>query len=85
VASIYGFKCLSFIHSVYSLIKYQRVINNRETGAAQSTRDDHIECSFKFLLKAGDEESIVNAPRVRLQSTNTNKAKSEVRLKQLIP
>jgi hypothetical protein len=67
VASIYGFKCLSFIHSVYSLIKYQRVINNRETGAAHSTRDDHIGCSFEYLLKAGVEESIVKATLVSRQ------------------
>jgi hypothetical protein len=30
------------------------------------------------------EESIVNVPHVRLQSKNTNNAKSEVRFKQLI-
>jgi hypothetical protein len=40
--------------------------------------------SFKFLLKAGVEESIVNAPLISLQSKNTNNAKSEVRFKQLI-
>jgi hypothetical protein len=28
--------------------------------------------SFKFILKVGVEESIVNAPLVRLQSKNTN-------------
>jgi hypothetical protein len=32
----------------------------------------NIECSFKFLLKVGVEESIVNAPLVSLQSKNTN-------------
>jgi hypothetical protein len=41
-------------------------------------------CSFKFILKVGVEESIVNAPLGRLQSKNTNNAKSEVRFKQLI-
>jgi hypothetical protein len=41
-------------------------------------------CSFKFILKVGVEESIVNAPLDRLQSKNTNNAKSEVRFKQLI-
>jgi hypothetical protein len=39
---------------------------------------------FKFLLKDGVEESIVNAPLVSLQSKNTNNATSEVRFKQLI-
>jgi hypothetical protein len=43
-----------------------------------------IGCSFKFLLKVGVEESIVNAPLVSLQSKNTNNAESEVRFKQLI-
>jgi hypothetical protein len=61
---------------------YHLFIQYRETGPAHSTRDDPIECSFKFLLGAGVEGSIVNAP---LASTNTNEAKSEVRLKQLIP
>jgi hypothetical protein len=41
-----------------------------------------IGCSF--ILKAGGEESIVNAPLARLQNKNTNSAKSEVRFKQLI-
>jgi hypothetical protein len=36
------------------------------------------------ILKVGVEESIVNAPLVGLQSKNVNKAKSEVRFKQLI-
>jgi hypothetical protein len=40
-------------------------------------------CLFKFILKVGVEESIVNAPLV-LQSKNTKNAKSEVRFKQLI-
>jgi hypothetical protein len=39
-------------------------------------------CSFKFFLKVGVEESIVNTPLVRMQ--NKNNAKSEVRFKQLI-
>jgi hypothetical protein len=43
-----------------------------------------IGCSFKSIVKAGLEESIVNAPRVSLQSKNPNNAKSEVRFKQLI-
>jgi hypothetical protein len=38
-------------------------------------------CSFKFILKNGVEESIVNAALVSLQRNNT---KSEVRFKQLI-
>jgi hypothetical protein len=45
----------------------------------------YIEGSFKFILnRVGVEESIVNAPLISLQSKNTNNAKSEVRLKQLI-
>jgi hypothetical protein len=43
-----------------------------------------IGCSFKFILKVGIEESIVNALLVPLHSKNTNNAKSEVRFKQLI-
>jgi hypothetical protein len=39
----------------------------------------NIGCSFKFILKVGVEESIVNAPLVSLQSKNTNNAESEVR------
>jgi hypothetical protein len=31
-----------------------------------------IRCSFKFILKVGAEESIVNAPLINLQSKNTN-------------
>jgi hypothetical protein len=42
-------------------------------------REKTISCSFKFPVKVGVEESIVNAPLVSLQSKNTNKAKSEVR------
>jgi hypothetical protein len=45
---------------------------------------NNISRSFKFLVKAGVEESIVNAPLVSLQSKNTNNAISEVRFKQLI-
>jgi hypothetical protein len=45
---------------------------------------NNIGCSFKFILKVGVEESIVNAPFFRLQSKNANNAKSEVRFKQLI-
>jgi hypothetical protein len=41
--------------------------------------EHYIGCSFKFLLKVGFEESIVNAPLARVQSKNTNNAKSEVR------
>jgi hypothetical protein len=36
---------------------------------------DSIGCSFKFILKVGVEESIVNAPLVSLQSKNINNAK----------
>jgi hypothetical protein len=39
----------------------------------------YIRCSFKFPVKVGVEESIVNAPLVSLQIKNTNIAKSEVR------
>jgi hypothetical protein len=42
-----------------------------------------IGCSFKFILKVGVEESIVNAPLVS-QQKNTNNGKIEVRFKQLI-
>jgi hypothetical protein len=35
--------------------------------------------SFKFNLKVGVQESIVNALLVRLQSKNTDNAKSEVK------
>jgi hypothetical protein len=44
----------------------------------------YIGCSFKFILKVGVEESIMNAPLVSLQNKNTNNSKSEVRFKQLI-
>jgi hypothetical protein len=37
-----------------------------------------IGCSFKFVLKVGVEEFIVNVPLVSLQSKNTKNAKSEV-------
>jgi hypothetical protein len=40
--------------------------------------------SFRFILIVGLEKSIVNTPLVSLYSKNTNDAKSEVRLKQLI-
>jgi hypothetical protein len=40
--------------------------------------------SFKFSLKVGVEESIVNVPCVSLQNKNTNNAISEVGFKQLI-
>jgi hypothetical protein len=45
---------------------------------------DSIGCSFKFILKVGVEELIVNEPIVCVQSKNTNNPKSEVRFKQLI-
>jgi hypothetical protein len=41
-----------------------------------------IGCSFKFPVKVGVEESIVNAPLISLQSKSTNNAKSEARFKQ---
>jgi hypothetical protein len=44
----------------------------------------NIGSTFKFILKVGVEESIVNAPLVSLHSKNTNNAKSEVKYKQLI-
>jgi hypothetical protein len=40
--------------------------------------------SFKFILKVGVEESIVNVPLVSLHTKNANNAKSEIRFKQLI-
>jgi hypothetical protein len=43
-----------------------------------------IGCSFKFLLKVGVEESIVNAPLISLYSKSTDNTESEVRFKQLI-
>jgi hypothetical protein len=43
-----------------------------------------IGCSFKCIFKVGIEESIVNASLIRLQSKNTNNAKSEVGFKQPI-
>jgi hypothetical protein len=45
---------------------------------------NYIECSIKFILKAGIKELIVNAPLVSRQSKNTNNAKTEVRFEQLI-
>jgi hypothetical protein len=41
----------------------------------------NLSCFFKFHLKVGVEESIVNAPLVSLQSENTNNGKSEVSFK----
>jgi hypothetical protein len=38
----------------------------------------------KLVVEVGVEESVVNAPLLRLQSKNTNNAKSKVRFKQLI-
>jgi hypothetical protein len=45
---------------------------------------DVINYSLRVVLKVGIEESIVNAPLGRLQSKNTNNAKSEVRFNQLL-
>jgi hypothetical protein len=53
-------------------------------GVAVTFSFHYIGCSFKFILKVGIEESIVNAPLVSLQSKNTNNSKSEVRFKQLV-
>jgi hypothetical protein len=50
-------------------------------SSISNVRSQHIECSFKFILKVSIEESIVNAP---LENKNTNNAKGEVRFKQLI-
>jgi hypothetical protein len=44
----------------------------------------NIGCSFKFRVKVGVEESIVNVPLASVQIKNTNNAKSEVRFKQPI-
>jgi hypothetical protein len=41
--------------------------------------------SFKFILKVVIEESIVNAPIVRLQSKNTNNAKVRLALYSSMP
>jgi hypothetical protein len=54
------------------------------TGRMEIDMDTNIGCSFKFFLKVGVEDSIVNAPLVTLQSKNTTNAKSEVGFKQLI-
>jgi hypothetical protein len=43
-----------------------------------------IKSSFKFPVKVGVEESIVNAPLVSLDTKNTNNEKSEVRFKHMI-
>jgi hypothetical protein len=68
-------------------------VNNKKTKQGThflgQISDDYNRCfyigsSFKFLLKVGLEESIVNAPLVSLQSKNTNKARSKVRFKQVI-
>jgi hypothetical protein len=50
---------------------------------------ENVDCqvpdiSFKFPVKVGVEESIVNAPLVSLQNKNTNNAKSKVKFKQVI-
>jgi hypothetical protein len=47
-------------------------------------REQDIGRSFKFILKVGVKESIVNAQLLSRQSKNTNNTKSEVRFKQLI-
>jgi hypothetical protein len=39
----------------------------------------YIGCLLKFPIKVGVEESIVDAPLVRLRIKNTNNAESEVR------
>jgi hypothetical protein len=40
--------------------------------------------SFKFILKAGVEESPANAPLLSLHTKKTHNAKSEVKFKLLI-
>jgi hypothetical protein len=60
---------------------------SRVRGSARERereREVYIGYFFKFHLKVGVEESIVNAPLVSLQSKNTNNVKSEVSFKQLI-
>jgi outer membrane protein W len=54
------------------------------TGNKKKKNTLKIKSSFKFLVKVGVEESIVNAPLVSLDTKNTNNEKSEVRFKQLI-
>jgi hypothetical protein len=44
----------------------------------------NIGCSFKFILKVGVEESIVNEPLVSLHSKTQTNAISKVRFTQLI-
>jgi hypothetical protein len=38
----------------------------------------YIGCAFKFLLKVGVEESIVNAPLVSLQKNTTHKVRLDL-------
>jgi hypothetical protein len=62
------------------IVMFQQLFNTNFTNVMIM----NIGYSFKFLLKVGVEESIVNAPLVSLQSKNTNNTKSEVRFKQLV-
>jgi hypothetical protein len=41
------------------------------------TNKESIGCSFKFLLKVGVEESIVNRPLVRLQNKKKHKQRKK--------
>jgi hypothetical protein len=63
-----------------SLLKQNCINLNQISTSLQYKLYVGIGRSFKFILKAGVEDLIVNAPR--LQSKNTNNAKSEVRFKQ---
>jgi hypothetical protein len=54
------------------IVIFQQLFNTNFTNVIIM----NIECSFKFLLKVGVEESIVNAPLVSLQSKNTNNTNS---------
>jgi hypothetical protein len=65
------------------MVSFQYKIKQDLIQCKCKTVKQSIGCSLKFPVKVGAEESIVNAPLVSLQIKNTNKAKSEVRFKQL--
>jgi hypothetical protein len=60
---------------------HRRKFSNSDSVEQKNTLHNlYIGCSFKFLLKVGVEETIMN---VSLRK-NTNNVESEVRFKQLI-
>jgi hypothetical protein len=75
--------CYLLIFLILGLFQIIIIIKNYK-NRKQFEKKMHIGCSFKFILKVGVEESIVNAPFVSLQNKNTNNTKSEVRFKHLI-